>query len=64
MAAIGTAQAQLRQTHLKYHLSTAEVLTPEQVFSVTANFAATRPRCSIRRGATSDGAAAVVGQFH
>jgi Spy/CpxP family protein refolding chaperone len=31
MAAIGTTQAELRETHLKYHLSTAEVLTPAQV---------------------------------
>jgi Spy/CpxP family protein refolding chaperone len=31
MAAIGTTQAELRQTHLKYHLSTVEVLTPAQV---------------------------------
>jgi hypothetical protein len=31
MAAIGTTQAALRQAHLKYHLSTAEVLTPAQV---------------------------------
>jgi Spy/CpxP family protein refolding chaperone len=30
-AAIGTTQAALRATHLKYHLSTLEVLTPEQV---------------------------------
>ena len=28
---IGTTQAELRQTHLKYHLSTAEVLTPAQL---------------------------------
>jgi Spy/CpxP family protein refolding chaperone len=31
VSAIGTTQAELRQTHLKYHLSTAEVLTPAQV---------------------------------
>ena len=31
MAAIGTTQAELRQAHLKYHLSTAEALTPAQV---------------------------------
>src|SRR5262249_202249 len=28
---IGTTQATLRAAHLKYHLSTAEILTPEQV---------------------------------
>ena len=28
--AIGATQAALRQTHLKYHLSTVEVLTPAQ----------------------------------
>jgi Spy/CpxP family protein refolding chaperone len=27
---IGTTQAALRAAHLKYHLSTADVLTPEQ----------------------------------
>ena len=31
VGAIGATQAELRQTHLKYHLSTAEVLTPAQV---------------------------------
>jgi Spy/CpxP family protein refolding chaperone len=31
MVAIGTTQAELRQAHLKYHLSTVEVLTPAQV---------------------------------
>ena len=31
MAAIGATQAALRQAHLKYHLSTADVLTPAQV---------------------------------
>jgi hypothetical protein len=29
--AIGSTQAALRATHLKYHLATAEVLSPEQV---------------------------------
>jgi Spy/CpxP family protein refolding chaperone len=29
--AIGTTQAALRETHLRYHLSTVEVLTPAQV---------------------------------
>jgi Spy/CpxP family protein refolding chaperone len=29
--AIGETQAALRRTHLKYHLATVEVLTPEQV---------------------------------
>ena len=29
--AIGSTQAALRATHLKYHLSTMAVLTPEQV---------------------------------
>jgi Spy/CpxP family protein refolding chaperone len=29
--AIGATQAALRQTHLKYHLLTVEVLTPEQM---------------------------------
>jgi len=28
---IGAAQAMLRAAHLKYHLSTAELLTPEQI---------------------------------
>jgi len=31
MQAIGATQAALRETHLKYHLATVEVLTPEQV---------------------------------
>jgi Spy/CpxP family protein refolding chaperone len=30
-SAIGVTQAALREAHLRYHLSTAEVLTPEQV---------------------------------
>jgi Spy/CpxP family protein refolding chaperone len=30
-AAIGATQAALRETHLKYHLMTVEVLTPEQI---------------------------------
>src|SRR5262249_40499756 len=31
MEAIGATQAALRETHLKYHLSTANLLTPAQV---------------------------------
>jgi hypothetical protein len=31
MDAIGITHAALRQAHLKYHLSTVEVLTPAQV---------------------------------
>ena len=31
VGAIGATQAELRETHLKYHLSTADVLTPAQV---------------------------------
>ncbi len=31
MQAIGTAQAALRAAHLKYHLATAEALTPTQI---------------------------------
>ena len=31
LAAIGTTQAALRETHLKYHLSTLQVLAPGQV---------------------------------
>jgi Spy/CpxP family protein refolding chaperone len=31
VGAIGATQAELRQTHLKYHLSTTEILTPAQV---------------------------------
>ena len=31
VGAIGATQAELRHTHLKYHLSAAEVLTPAQV---------------------------------
>ena len=33
---IGTTQAALRAAHLKYHLSTAEILTPEQVAQYNA----------------------------
>ena len=29
--AIGSTQAALRQTHLKYHLVTRDILTPEQL---------------------------------
>lgn len=42
---IGTTQAQLRDTHLKYHLKTAEILTPDQM-----------QRYSTLRGYGSDGA--------
>jgi hypothetical protein len=31
MAAIGTTQGELRATHLKYHLSQAAILTPQQL---------------------------------
>ena len=30
-AAIGVTQGELRDTHLKYHLQTAQILTPNQV---------------------------------
>lgn len=30
-AEIGVTQAALRDTHLKYHLQTAQILTPEQM---------------------------------
>src|SRR5262245_13476631 len=45
MQAIGATQGALRATHLKYHLATIEVLTPEQVrhYGVLRGYAGHQP---------------------
>jgi hypothetical protein len=55
-AAIGQTQAALRATHLRYHLLTADILTPAQI-QITPNCAAMpaiRSRCRIIRVAITD----------
>jgi Spy/CpxP family protein refolding chaperone len=44
-AQIGVTQAELRETHLKYHLQTAQILTPDQMlrYSVLRGYGSAAP---------------------
>jgi Spy/CpxP family protein refolding chaperone len=44
-AKIGATQAELRETHLKYHLQTAQILTPDQMqrYSVLRGYGSAAP---------------------
>src|SRR5215469_3424497 len=44
-AAIGVTQGKLRETHLKYHLQTAQILTPDQMqrYSELRGYGSTLP---------------------
>jgi hypothetical protein len=49
---IGVTRAALRDTHLKYHLQTAEILTPAQMQQYSMLRDTVRcPRCTITRNA-------------
>jgi hypothetical protein len=48
---IGVTRAALRDTHLKYHLQTAEILTPAQMQQYLLRDTVRCPRCTITRNA-------------